>query len=107
VEPNPYQPPKETGYAPPVSTQYPKKIDLSVIGFLLAAFAIVGALNIARTGDFVNSAGALMAPSGIVGLLLSLIGFMIRPSRLAAAGMAMGAFVSIYLAGFWLESISN
>jgi len=107
VEPNPYQPPKETGYAPPTPSQKPKRIDASVVGFLLAAFGLAGAANIARTGDFINSAGALFAPCGAAGLVLSLIGFLIRPSRLAAIGIAIGLFVSLCLATFWLEAISN
>ena len=107
VEPNPYQSPNETGYTPPGVPKKPQKIDLSVVGFLLAVFSLVGAANIARTGDFVNSAGAFIAPSAVAAIVLSLIGFLVRPSRLAAGGIAAGLFVSLYLAAFWLVVISK
>jgi hypothetical protein len=107
VEQNPYESPKEAGYAPPAAPQRPKKIDLSVVGFILVAIALLGAANIARTGDFVHSAGALFAPSGVVGLVLCLMGFLIRPSRLAALGIVLGLFVSLFLAAFWLAVILN
>ena len=69
--------------------------------------SLLGAANIARTGDFVHSAGALFAPSGVAGLVLCVIGFLIRPSRMAALGIVLGLFVSLILATFWLVMISN
>jgi hypothetical protein len=105
VEPNPYQSPTETGYAPPRPVSKKRRLDASVIGFLLSVIALFGAVHIARTGDFVDSAGALFAPSAIAGVLLSLLGALIRPSLLAVVGMAIGFFVSLYLATFWLTAI--
>jgi len=107
VEPNPYQPPTESGYQPPTDKSLRKKIDVSVIGLLLGSISLVGSAHIAWTGSFVDSAGEMLAPSGVAGLVLSLIGLAIRPSRLAAVGVAISLPSSLYLAAFWLELISN
>ncbi|MGI8979925.1 MAG: hypothetical protein ACR2FY_11930 [Pirellulaceae bacterium] len=99
VELNPYESPKEISVAPPTSAGRPK-VNLAVVGLLLGIVALAGAMDVGRTEELVYSVGGLFIYSCVPGLVLSVIGFIARPNRLAAVGMAINFFVLLYLVAF-------
>ena len=95
---NPYEPPIASNVAP-IAARNP----VGGIGFFLSLIGFMGVAVVGPLGPIVSSIGMCLAFLCLPGLLVSVIGVFRTPRRLAAWGVALGVFGSLYLPTFYLS----
>ncbi len=97
---NPYAPSSQLAEtAPP---QKPRNI-LGTVGLSLSMTALAGGLSVGSFGNTVSLVGMCVAFLALPGMVISLLALCWSPRHLAAWGLGVGFFQSLYLPTFYLS----
>lgn len=96
MDPNPYEGPKAIALHG-AQQGFP----IGNIGLSLSLAGVLGVFAVGWTPDIVSLAASYAAFSCLPGVFLSFVGYVARPTRLAAWGIGTGLFGSCYLPTIW------
>ena len=80
---------------------------LDYIGLFLSLCGLIGTAAVGHFGPLVSSVGMYVAFACLPGLLFSFLGMFRAPRTIAALGLGLGAFGTLYLPTFYLALSST
>ena len=95
---NPYKSPNASSSAPCAHQNR-----IARIGFVLSVTGVLGVLVVGSFGSLMNTVGMYVAFLSLPGTAISAMGLWRQPKRLAALGVVLGIFGTLYLPTFYLS----
>jgi hypothetical protein len=100
MEVNQYESPMSANQPPPRVGE--AVTNIANIGLVLSLIGLVGVAVVGWTSPIISIIGMYLAFVCLPGTVLSFVGYLLRPNRIAALGITIGVFGSFYLPTFWL-----